>query len=122
MNNLKWVSFNQNNSGGYYIQNEDVSALVCIQGKSLEQIKRKAESLFSGNDSYCECCGERWSTWVDEDDMMDEPYYYDTPLKDSFDEYGNGSYATLHFHNGEVRYVNQHEGDYVENEVCPDDN
>lgn len=122
MSNLKWVSFNQNNSGGYYIQNEDVSALVCIQGKSLAQIKRKAESLFSGNDSYCECCGERWGTWVDEDDMMDEPYYYNKPLKDSFDTYDNGSYATLHFHNGEVRYVKKHEGDYVELEVCPDDN
>ena len=121
MNNLKWISFNQNNSGGYYIQNEDVSALVCIQGKSLDQIKRKAESLFSGNDSYCECCGERWSTWVDEGDMMDEPYYYDKPLKELFDAYGDESYATLHLHNGEVRYVKKHEGDYVELEVRPDE-
>lgn len=121
MSNLKWINFNKNNSGGYFIQNEEVSALVCVQGKGLEQIKRKAESLFSGNDSYCECCGERWSTWVDESDLTDEPSYYETPLKEELGTFNRDGYATLHFNNGEVRYVKNHCGEYAELEVCPEE-
>ena len=73
------------------------------------------------NDSYCECCGERWSTWVDESDLTDEPSYYETPLKEELDTFNSDGYATLHFHNGEVRYVKNHYGEYAELEVCPEE-
>ena len=117
MSDLKWINYSQNNSGGYIIQNKEVSELVCIQGEGLEQIKSKAESLFADYCEYCERCGERWIMWVDESDLEFEPTCYGESIKDSLSLFHKRGYATLHFHNGDVRYVKKHEGDYVELEV-----
>ena len=118
---LYWVEFRQNNSGGYFIRNGEVSDVVFIQGKSVEDIERIAESILSSHSDYCECCGGRWYMWVDESCLTDEPSNYETPLKEELDTFDSDGYATLHFHNGEVRYVKNHCGEYAELEVYPED-
>lgn len=77
MNKTKFVTFRQNNSGGYFYQNENVDVYVIIEGYDLWQIKAKAIGMFAYYSEYCECCGERWSTRIYESDMEDEPMIYD---------------------------------------------
>lgn len=46
MCNLKWWHFNQNNSGGYYIESDVVGTDVFIQAKSSREAADKAYALF----------------------------------------------------------------------------
>lgn len=63
---LKWYHFRQNNSGGYFINDENVGEDVFIQASSVEEVKQKAEEIFNEYREYCDCCGERWSDdWID---------------------------------------------------------
>ena len=57
---LKWYHFRQNNSGGYFINNDNVGEDVFIQASSVSEVKQKAEEIFDEYREYCECCGERW--------------------------------------------------------------
>ena len=78
-----FITFTQNNSGGYFIQNEDVDVFVIIEGDSLEEIIYKAYDVFRDYREYCECCGERWDDdWKDEIDLKKEPMIYDEKLED----------------------------------------
>lgn len=73
-----FITFTQNNSGGYFIQNDDVDAYVIVEGNSLEEILDKANYIFRNYREYCSCCGERWDDdWKDEDDLKDKPMIYD---------------------------------------------
>lgn len=79
----KFITFRQNNSGGYLHHNEDVDVFVIIEGEDLWQIQSKAREVFYGYRDYCSCCGQRWSdSWVDEDDMTDKPMIYDKDVYD----------------------------------------
>lgn len=60
--------FSQNNSGGYYIEDENlgISERIFIEAKSKEQAlsifneiaEKYGQSAFY---EYCTCCGERWN-------------------------------------------------------------
>lgn len=118
---LYWVEFRQNNSGGYFIRNGEVSDVVFIQGKSVGDIEDISEGILSPHSDYCECCGGRWRTWVDESDLTGEPTNYYTNIKDSLSLFEGEGYATLHYRNGDVRYVKQHENNYSEILECPEE-
>ncbi|MGZ8887979.1 MAG: DUF7296 family protein [Halobacteriota archaeon] len=77
---LKWWSFDQNNSGGYWEVDDNVSQWVHIQEWSASEAVSKLNALTSHH-SYCECCGERWNDWVDEDDGNPEPMCYGKTLE-----------------------------------------
>ena len=78
-----FVTFNQNNSGGFFYQNEDVDVFVIIEGHDLWQIQSKASEVFSDYRDYCPCCGERWNDdWLDERDIKDEPMIYGQSVYD----------------------------------------
>lgn len=79
---LKWYELDQNNSGGYFIRNEDVRSTVLIQAISPEDAEARASSIISGYTSYCECCGERWHVWFNESDGKEVPSLYDTPIEE----------------------------------------
>lgn len=70
---LRWWTFNQNNSGGYFITNEDVAEYVCIEAESAKEAMSRAEALFENYSEYCECCGTRWSTYQQEDEGTESP-------------------------------------------------
>lgn len=79
----KFVTFRQNNSGGYLHHNEDVNTYVIIEGYDLGQIQSKAREVFYEYRDYCSCCGQRWNDgWIDDDDMTDKPMIYDQDVYD----------------------------------------
>lgn len=78
-----FVTFVQNNSGGYYMQNEDVDTYVIIEGSSLEEILNKADSVFKHYREYCPCCGERWDDYRKDESYLDEsPMIYGESVYD----------------------------------------
>ncbi|CQR26013.1 hypothetical protein BN1356_02358 [Streptococcus varani] len=61
---FSYLVFRQNNSGGYWIENEDISSEVVIQACQLSDAVAKLEEILaidSEYKSYCSCCGPRWS-------------------------------------------------------------
>ena len=61
----KFYEFHQNNSGGSFVFNEDLSYKVIIEARSADEANRKAEEIgiyFNGCDdgTDCSCCGDRW--------------------------------------------------------------
>ena len=71
--------YRQNNSGGSFILDDDVTVHVIIEAESAEQADRRAESIgiyFDGcsNGMDCPCCGDRWTSQYNKGDK--EPLVY----------------------------------------------
>lgn len=97
--------FDQNNSGGSFIQNDEVASYVFIEANSADEANARAESIgiyFNGcdDDRDCPCCGDRWSSaWSD--DGMDEPMIYGTAVKEYHDIWSKGvAYAHVYYADG----------------------
>jgi hypothetical protein len=73
---LKWYEYNQNNSGGYFVE---PAQRVWVQGVDANDIVRRFESL-DIDESFCDCCGLRWHHPFGDDDLTDEPEYYGEKL------------------------------------------
>lgn len=101
---LKWFHFSQNNSGGYFIENNEVGSEVYIQAVDAKTAIKKAEHVFEEHSEYCDCCGERWSYYVDDDDGYLVPTRYGKPMEESDRWFGKT--AILHHADGKVeRYT-----------------
>ncbi|MBB3004412.1 hypothetical protein FHX57_006794 [Paraburkholderia tropica] len=101
--NLKWFRFGQNNSGGYFVEDENVCEDVYVQARSAEEAIAKAETFCDNSDS-CPCCGDRWSFWVDDSDGTDEPMRYGEPVR----TLTKGLYSTkakLHHFDGTIETI-----------------
>lgn len=98
--------FNQNNSGGSFIVDEDVAHCVIIEADTAVEANNKAKEIgiyFDGVDKGwdCECCGDRWySAW--RDDADDAPVIYGTPVQEYKDSWaGKGEpYAHVYYADG----------------------
>ena len=77
---LLWFEFSQNNSGGYYVEDDDVCEVVYIQAHTASEAIEKARRFCNNSDS-CACCGDRWSFWVDDNDGTVIPMHYGEPLE-----------------------------------------
>lgn len=73
---LKWWYFGQNNSGGYFDVDEDVSEYVYIQAASAKEAEKKMEEITLTHSGSCECCGDRWYIDADEEEGTDVPARY----------------------------------------------
>ena len=76
--------YDQNNSGGGFTVDEDVTYNVIIEADSADEADRKAEDIgiyFDDDFEYdCECCGTRWSyAWGEGDET---PMIYGTPVEE----------------------------------------
>lgn len=101
-----FITFVQNNSGGYLIQNEDVDNYVIIEGDNLSNILERANIIFKPYRRYCECCGERWGDdYVDETDLDEEPMIYDESVYNVTDTYYKGSKAIIYRMDGAKEVV-----------------
>lgn len=80
---MKWFLFEQNNSGGYFIDNDSVCETVFIQARSAYEALNMAEFLFGPYSEYCECCGPRWGYYVDDSDGTDVPMIYGVSIYES---------------------------------------
>ena len=54
-----WYTYNQNNSGGYYIENDMVGAILFIEALTQEEANAKMWEVVDGYTAWCSCCGER---------------------------------------------------------------
>jgi hypothetical protein len=75
LTNLNWYRFDQNNPGGSFEVDENVSHIVYIQASSAKSANNRADDIYgmyfdgveSGRD--CSCCGSRWYR-ADERDIV----------------------------------------------------
>lgn len=109
----KFWNFNQNNSGGYFV--EDLENGVCeeiiVEANTKEDAWTKLQSIGDKVDrfwDYCGCCGERWSSWLSDDDGNSIPMIYDTPVENA----EAGMFRTkcfVHYMDGKIQLFNHSE-------------
>ena len=68
---MKFFTIDQNNSGGYHIQNEFVDQLVCIQSSNAKIAEDLLQNIVNDYSEYCECCGDRWYISLKDEDGYD---------------------------------------------------
>jgi hypothetical protein len=67
---MKLLELSQNNSGGYFYDNDDVSTYIIIVANNYKEAMDKFDTLDSGIEDWCSCCGERWNIdWQCDEDM-----------------------------------------------------
>lgn len=84
-----FYTFDQNNSGGVYVETDDIGKIVIIEAPDHDAANAKADALGLFDLDYCECCGERFHrAWKTDGD--DVPSRYDTPI--DLDAEDDGTY------------------------------
>lgn len=83
---MPFYTFNQNNSGGHFDDDDTVCETVIIEADNADEANEKALELgmyfngcFSGRD--CACCGDRWYETY-EGDGNPEPMIYSNSVYD----------------------------------------
>lgn len=69
----KFFTFNQNNSGGYFIINDYVAKHLIIEAINVREAINRMRDITQDYSTYCACCGERWSSWKYEEDGEEVP-------------------------------------------------
>lgn len=98
--NTKFFTFSQNNSGGYFIINDDVASYLIIEAQNAQEAIDKMEDITLNYSEYCPCCGERWSTWIDDDDGTEEPMIYDCKVKEKSPNRIFSSSTIIYYYDG----------------------
>jgi hypothetical protein len=80
----KFYTFRQNNSGGSFDQDDNVSLYVIVEAINADQASARAQDAglyFDGcrEGIDCSCCGDRWHE-VDESDACAVPSIYGRPI------------------------------------------
>lgn len=101
--NMKWFAFSQNNSGGYFADDENVCEMVFIQAENAKMAVCKAEKFMDNSDS-CPCCGDRWNFWVDDSDGSENPEYYGESVHEITKTWSREK-AILHYADGRKETV-----------------
>ncbi len=69
----KFYTQDQNNSGGHFYENDDVSHYVIVEAESENHALEIFNDIVEPYSSYCECCGTRWSLYYFKGDIGDTP-------------------------------------------------
>lgn len=85
--NTKFYTFSQNNSGGYFVENNEngVAEYVVIEAINAKDAWGKLESIGDKvNDmfNYCPCCGERWYDSNRDEDGTDYTMIYNERIEE----------------------------------------
>ena len=88
----KFYEFDQNNSGGFFDIDDNVTHRVIIEAHSEDEAISIFEPMIEGQSSSCDCCGDRWSLWTREIDL------------DSYKEKGYSAYVYTHYKDYEERW------------------
>lgn len=107
-----FYTFDQNNSGGEFVVNDQVAHYVIIEAASAKEANEIAESkgiyfngCKEGND--CPCCGDRWCSAYEEGDKS--PLIYGQPpekYKNMFAKKGQ-VYCYVYWKSGKVSTFKQ---------------
>lgn len=103
----KFYAFDQNNSGGYFIDDEQngVCEVVIIEAQNANEANSKLNEIgekVDGFDDFCPCCGERWY-YVDESEARETPSIYSTPIE----EYEGSMFRKacyIHYYDGTIKF------------------
>ena len=107
-----FVTFEQNNSGGYLLENEEygIGSYIIVESDTIKEALRRLQQIADDYDEsqndhsfheYCECCGERWDTWFkDDSDLHEVPSVDGKPFKES-GWFANGY---IHYKSGRIEY------------------
>ena len=69
----KFYEFRQNNSGGYFVKNDDVRESIVIEENNKQFAIAKMQTITEAYSEHCECCGQRWETWgIGEYDSLEQ--------------------------------------------------
>jgi hypothetical protein len=100
---LKWWTVRQNNSGGYWITDDDVAMFVMIQAPSIQEAEAIFDRVTAHALEYCSCCGERWY-FSDYEKGTDDPMIYGKPYKEYRENkwFASEAEARLHYYHGPV--------------------
>ena len=103
MDKTKFYTCQQNNSGGFNCQDNNVDKWVCVEAHNVEEAQSKFEEIFSEYRDYCPCCGERWfDSMLDEDDAYDYPQIYGEHYKKFNDKWWiKGNKIITYYLNGQ---------------------
>lgn len=99
---LKWFYYSQNNSGGYFINNDMVAEDIFVQAPNAAEANVIAEQITAQSAlEWCGCCGERW--WIDasEKDGYDIPHVYAESILTYKGQYYHKE-ARLHFYDRRI--------------------
>lgn len=109
-----FYSFRQNNSGGNFHEDSEagIGVFVIIEANRESEAEDKALEIglyFNGVDegSDCECCGDRWSSYIDSEGEVPTIYGKNVLTeKHGYGEYfGHGSY--IHYLDGRIEKVKE---------------
>lgn len=96
--NTKFFTFYQNNSGGYFIVNDDVAAHLVIEAQNAQEAINKMCKITENYSWYCSCCGERWADWVN--DGTEEPIVYGIKVKKQRPDDVTNSSTIIYYYDG----------------------
>jgi len=106
----KFYTYSQNNSGGGFDEDSDVTQYVIIEANSSSEANNKALEIgiyFDGCDNNidCGCCGDRWYE-VDGDDGRDKPMIHSKSVFDYCDTFKwTNQLAIVHYLDGSKKVV-----------------
>lgn len=98
-----FYTINQNNSGGYFIENDDVREYLIIEADSVDEANDKLYDITQDYSEYCSCCGKRWSNF-NEDNGSEEPMIRYIPV-DKVEEGVFRHSCIIYYKNGDKRIV-----------------
>lgn len=76
-----FFTYRQNNSGGFFVQNDDLDIYVVIEAATVDAANGQAAALGMFDLPFCECCGPRFYR-ADAGDGTTVPSSYGRPLND----------------------------------------
>lgn len=99
-----FYTYDQNNSGGNFVIDENVDHYVIIEAESADEANEKATDIglyFNGVEEGvdCECCGDRWNEQWENGDPV--PMIYGTNILDEPNKHDGW---IIYFQNGSVQH------------------
>jgi hypothetical protein len=103
----KFYTYRQNNSGGSFSKDNDVSEYVIIEAKDASEADSIAETVgiyFYGcrKQRDCSCCGDRWYH-AQEVNASDKPSVYSTKMNETTKAKKDWN-VVIHYYDGKKEY------------------
>ena len=111
-----FYTYGQNNSGGYFMQDDNVDQYICVEANSPSEADAIVTEIVEDYHERCECCGPRWYIDASERDGQEVPSLYRQPITEREAGYGQDT-VIIYYANGvrEKYDVKKHESTILPN-------